>query len=69
MSDNKHAAAEAVFKANTLFFPSSWNTYDSYGEVLLKNGKKQEAIKMYRKSIELNPGNENGIKVLKQVSQ
>jgi CubicO group peptidase (beta-lactamase class C family) len=67
LSNNKDVEAEAVFKQNTLLFPSSWNVYDSYGEVLLKNGRKQDAIKMYQKSIELNPGNQNGKKVLEQV--
>jgi len=45
----------------------SWNVYDSYGEVLLKHGKKQDAIKMYQKSMELNPNNENGKKVLEEI--
>ncbi len=35
-----------------------------YGEALLQCGIKEEAIKMYQKSVELNPDNENGKKVL-----
>jgi hypothetical protein len=31
--------------------PVSWNVYDSYGEALLKNGQKEEAIKAYQKSV------------------
>ena len=61
--------AIAVFKLNTELFPQSWNAFDSYGEVLLKNGQKEEAIKMYKKSIELNPENEGGKTVLKEISQ
>ena len=53
-----------VFKTNMELFPLSWNVYDSYGEALLKNGEKDKAIKMYRKSIEINPTNENGKNVL-----
>lgn len=34
---------------------------------MLKHGKKQDAIKMYQKSMTLNPGNENGKKVLEQL--
>lgn len=49
-----------ILKLNTLLFPKSWNVYDSYGEHLAKIGKKDEAIFMYRKSIELNPKNESG---------
>lgn len=67
LSNNRDSEAEATFKQNTQLFPLSWNTYDSYGEVLLKNGKKEAAIKMYQKSVELNPDNENGKKVLEQI--
>ncbi|MDN3673256.1 serine hydrolase [Flavobacterium branchiarum] len=56
-----------TFAAATLIFPNSANIYDSYGEALLQNGKKEDAIKMYQKSIELNPNNENGKKVLKEL--
>ena len=61
--------AIAVFKLNTELFPQSWNAFDSYGEALLKNGQKEEAIKMYKKSIELNPDNEGGKTILKEISQ
>lgn len=56
-----------VFKLNTLLFPKSGNTYDSYAIALAKDGKKQEAIAMYRKSILLWPGNEDGKKALQQL--
>jgi CubicO group peptidase (beta-lactamase class C family) len=53
-----------TFKTASLLFPESWNIHDSYGEALLQCGKKVEAIKMYQKSVDLNPNNENGKKVL-----
>jgi tetratricopeptide (TPR) repeat protein len=56
-----------VFKINTLLFPKSGNTYDSYAQVLADNGHKDEAIAMYRKSISLWPGNEDGKKALKRL--
>lgn len=56
-----------TFKINMLLFPESYNTYDSYAEALSEAGKKQEAILMYQKSIALNPGNQGGIKALKQL--
>jgi len=56
-----------TFASATLIFPNSSNMYDSYGEALLQSGKKEEAIKMYQKSLELNPNNENGKKVLKEL--
>lgn len=58
-----------VFKLTTVLFPDSYNAYDSYGEALLKANKKEAAIQMYRKSIELNPDNENGKTVLQQLKE
>lgn len=58
-----------VFKLTTILFPDSFNAYDSYGEALLQSNRKEEAIKMYEKSIELNPENENGKTVLLQLKQ
>lgn len=58
-----------IFKLTTTLFPDSFNAYDSYGEALLKADKKEDAIKMYEKSIELNPENENGKTVLRQLRE
>lgn len=62
----QHFYKQAVetLKKNVDLFPNSWNAYDSYAEALLADGQKEEAIKMYQKSVELNPGNENGKKIL-----
>ncbi len=65
----KIAEALQIFKLNVKLYPNSWNVYDSYGETLLAAGQKDEAIKMYQQSIELNPNNENGKKVLEQIYQ
>jgi tetratricopeptide (TPR) repeat protein len=59
--------AIAIFKINVDAFPKSSNVYDSYGEALLKHGDKEKAIENYRKSVELNPANEGGIKILKDL--
>jgi len=56
-----------VFKLATFIFPGSFNTYDSYGQLLKESGKKEDAILMYKKSIELNPGNEDGKRILRQL--
>jgi CubicO group peptidase (beta-lactamase class C family) len=64
MAANMDTAAYEVFKANMRLFPASWNVYDSYAEILAKMGRKEEAIRMYQKSIELNAGNDNGRKIL-----
>ena len=53
-----------IFKLNTELYPNAYNTYDSYGECLLKLGDQINAMKAYRKSLELNPNNESAKKVL-----
>jgi pimeloyl-ACP methyl ester carboxylesterase len=58
-----------IFKLTTILFPDSFNAYDSYGEALVQANRKEEAIKMYGKSIELNPENENGKQVLLKLKQ
>lgn len=67
LGNEKLDNALEVFKLTTLLFPNSFNAYDSYGEALLKSNRKAEAIEMYEKSIQLNPENENGKKVLQQL--
>jgi Flp pilus assembly protein TadD len=59
------AGAMEIFKLNVEQFSHDWNLYDSLGEAYLKLGDKANAIANYRKSIELNPKNDNGGDVLK----
>lgn len=65
LQSGKVKEAVAIFKLNTQAFPKSWNVYDSYGEALMAQGNKTEALENYKKSVKLNPGNEGGIKILK----
>lgn len=64
MQDNRIDEALQVFKLNTQLFPNGYNTFDSYGECLLKLGNKEEAKLAYKKSLELNPKNKNAEEVL-----
>lgn len=59
--------AIAIFKLNVDAFPNAFNVYDSYGEALLKQGAREQAIENYKKSVKLNPGNANGVKVLNEL--
>ena len=61
--------AMEVFKLNTRLFPRSANAYDSLGEAYLVLGDKENAILNYQKSLQLNPGNKNAEKILKQLSE
>jgi CubicO group peptidase (beta-lactamase class C family) len=65
--NNHQTLALEVFKVATLVFPDSFNTYDSYGQLLKDIGKKDAAILMYQKSILLNPGNEDGKRILQHL--
>lgn len=47
--------AQAVFAMNMELFPLAFNTYDSYAESLLKGGKPEQALSVYRKVLEFNP--------------
>ena len=67
LGKNKVDEALEIFKLNTQEFPNSYNAFDSFAEALLKKGNKEEAIANYKKSLELNPRNQSGIKALKEL--
>ncbi len=58
-----------VFKINVETFPKSGNVYDSLGEAYLKDGNTKLAIVNYKKSIQLDPKNESGKKILAEISK
>jgi pimeloyl-ACP methyl ester carboxylesterase len=64
---NEMQKAIEIFKLNITLYPNSWNAYDSLGEAYQKAGHKNLAIKNYKKSLELNPENDNAVKMLKQI--
>lgn len=59
--------AVAIFSMNAEAFPHSWNVHDSLGEALVKAGERELAIESYRRSLELNPGNDNGREILREL--
>ena len=65
-AENAKDAAK-IFKLSTEVFPDRDNPYDSYAEALKALGKNKEAIKNYKKSVELNPKNNNAIDMLKEL--
>ena len=58
--------ATAIFKLNTKLYPNSFNTFDNLGEWLLKIGKKEEGLRAYGKSLELNPNNDYAKKIVNE---
>lgn len=58
-----------AFKLNTIMFPNSANTYDSYAYGLRAMGRKKEAIQMYQKSLAMEPNNDDGKQALKELME
>lgn len=69
IADGKNKDALKILKLNTELYPEGFNTFDSYGECLIKLGKLNEGIEAYKKSLRLNPGNENAKTVLKEIEK
>ncbi len=55
------------FTLNTEQFPGSSNAWDSLGEALAKAGKKEEAVRSYEKSLQLNPKSRSATEALKKL--
>ena len=69
LSVEKVDEAAAIFQINVKMYPESWNVYDSLGEAYLMKGDYSKAVDLYEKSLEINPDNENGRKMLKVIQE
>lgn len=67
LNEEKYEDAIAVFAMNVDMYPESWNVYDSLGEAYMKSGQHDLAVLNYEKSLELNPENENGKRMLDEI--
>lgn len=67
LSKGKANEAIYIFDYNAQRHPESANAHDSLAEAYLKIGNKEKAVKHYRWSLELNPGNTNARKMLGQI--
>ena len=56
-----------IFEQNIEYYPNAFNVYDSAGEAYMNKGDKEKAIAYYKKSMVLNPGNKNGVEMLKKL--
>ena len=63
------ALALEAFRLNLVLNPDDANAYDSYGEALAVNGRREEAILAYRRALELNPANEFGRAALQKLER
>jgi CubicO group peptidase (beta-lactamase class C family) len=58
------AAAIAVFRLNAEEYPESGNVYDSLGEAQMTAGSRDDAVRSYARSLQLDPSNRNAVEQL-----
>lgn len=63
----KPKEALEIFKLNAFLYPESANVYDSLAEAFEANGERAQAVKNYRRSLELDLNNRNAADRLKQL--
>jgi CubicO group peptidase (beta-lactamase class C family) len=58
-----------LFKLNVEMYPQAWNPYDSLAEAYATKGDKEQAIRNYRKSYELNVENKNALTAIERLEK
>ena len=56
-----------MFKLYTENFPEDANAHDSLGEAYMLKGDNKRAIASYRRSLELDPDNQNAVEMLSKL--
>jgi tetratricopeptide (TPR) repeat protein len=69
MGREQYGLAIELFKINTILYPDAFNTYDSLGEAYYEAGNIDLAIINYKKSLDLNPDNQNAKDMLAKMSE
>ena len=64
---NNFKQAIDIFLLNVYAYPDSFNAFDSLGEAYMDDGNNKLAIENYKKSLELNRGNENAVEMLQKL--
>ena len=67
MEAERFSEAAILFTFNLSRYPESWNVYDSMGELKLATRDYNEAEKLYRKSLTLNPENVSAKEALEKI--
>lgn len=68
IGEKQFPEAIEVFKLSVEMFPDSYNTWDSLAEAYIDHGDTSLAIRNYRKSLQVNPGNTNAVERLKKLN-
>ena len=64
LASGRTDAAIAVFRLNAEEYPESGNVYDSLAEAQMAAGSRDDAIRSYARSLELDPSNRNAVEQL-----
>ena len=67
ISQDRLGDALKVFKLYTENFPEDANAHDSLGEAYMLKGDNNRAIACYRRSLELDPDNQNAVEMLSKL--
>jgi CubicO group peptidase (beta-lactamase class C family) len=67
LQQSRPADAVAVMQRNAELFPDSWNAHDSLGEAYEAAGDAVLALQQYRRSLALNPANENASRAIERL--
>jgi predicted alpha/beta superfamily hydrolase len=66
---NSVKKAVSFFEYNISNFPKSANAYDSLGEAYMIKGDKKLAIQNYKKSLQLDPNNQNAARMIRKLNE
>ena len=67
LENNNLAEALALFKYAVTVYSNSWNAFDGLAEAYIRNGQIDLAIENYKRSLELNPSNDNAKAMLEKL--
>jgi predicted alpha/beta superfamily hydrolase len=67
--ENSRELAIQYFKFNVANYPDSFNAYDGLGEAYLMINDKNRALENYKKSLRLNPKNENAKQMINELKK
>ncbi|MDX9771221.1 MAG: hypothetical protein RBT19_12725, partial [Tenuifilaceae bacterium] len=68
LNSNRIEEALEMLRLNTVYYPESYNVFDSMGEALLIAGDTLSAVENYKRSIVLNPNNSRAIWLMMELN-
>ncbi|MES2778131.1 MAG: hypothetical protein V4722_28405 [Bacteroidota bacterium] len=69
LNQKQTSKAFQAFRLNTLLFPEDSNVWDSLAEAYANTGDKTKAVELYKKVLDMKPGNTNAAEQIKKLSE